>query len=189
MLNLQTDHSRNLQYLNTNTPKVVRWKLAIQEFDFVLEHIKGLENVVADTLSRLCLSEGDEIAEIEYGSNVLSAIRMETDESIPSPCRCLQESSVTECGTCIATVAALHDVVIPDDKYELIEMFHNKQVGHFGVELTLKKLRNQGLEWTNIRKFVRQCTLCQKLSAVVLAIKTKPFTTASLEPQEKLNID
>lgn len=115
---------------------------------------------------------------------------METEESsIPSPCRCLRESSVTECGTCIATVAALHDVVIPDDKYELIEMFHNKQVGHFGVELTLKKLRNQGLEWTNIRKFVRQCTLCQKLSAVVLAIKTKPFTTASLEPQEKLNID
>eukprot|EP00969_Alexandrium_andersonii_P159352 7040487-Alexandrium_andersonii.AAC.1 len=33
---LRTDH-RNLTYLNINSPKVVRWKLAIQEYDFHVE--------------------------------------------------------------------------------------------------------------------------------------------------------
>ena len=49
---IRTDH-RNLRYLNTNTPKVVRWKLAVQEFDFYVEYIKGEDNVAADALSRI----------------------------------------------------------------------------------------------------------------------------------------
>jgi hypothetical protein len=49
---IRTDH-KNLRYLNTNTPKVVRWKLAIQEFDFHVEYLAGPENVVADALSRI----------------------------------------------------------------------------------------------------------------------------------------
>ncbi len=45
---IRTDHD-NLRYLNINTPKVVRWKLAIQEFNFQVEYIKGEQNVVADS--------------------------------------------------------------------------------------------------------------------------------------------
>jgi hypothetical protein len=52
---LRTDH-KNLVYLNTEgSPKVTRWKLAIQEFDFQLEHTPGVANPVADCNSRLCL--------------------------------------------------------------------------------------------------------------------------------------
>ena len=49
---IHTDHN-NLRYLNTQTPKVMRWKLAIQEFDFQVEYIEGPKNVVADSLSRI----------------------------------------------------------------------------------------------------------------------------------------
>jgi tRNA A-37 threonylcarbamoyl transferase component Bud32 len=35
-------------------PKLVRWRLRLQEYDFTVEHIPGKENVVADTLSRYC---------------------------------------------------------------------------------------------------------------------------------------
>ena len=49
---IRTDH-KNLRYLNTNTQKVVRWKLAIQEFNFHVEYLAGPENVVADALSRI----------------------------------------------------------------------------------------------------------------------------------------
>ena len=50
---LRTDH-KNLTYINLeNTGKVKRWKLAIQEFDFDIEHIPGHLNVVADAFSRL----------------------------------------------------------------------------------------------------------------------------------------
>lgn len=50
---LFTDH-RNLIYLQqSNIPKLVRWKLRLLEFDFVVKHIPGKENVVADSLSRI----------------------------------------------------------------------------------------------------------------------------------------
>lgn len=55
---VQTDH-RNLTYMNkSQVPKVVRWRLALMEYDFVVRHIPGRENTVADALSRvLCVAE------------------------------------------------------------------------------------------------------------------------------------
>jgi hypothetical protein len=51
---VETDH-RNLTYMASSlTPKVIRWKLRLLEFDFVIRHIAGVDNVVADGLSR-CL--------------------------------------------------------------------------------------------------------------------------------------
>lgn len=51
---IETDH-RNLVYMaNSLTPKVIRWRLRLLEFDFVVKHIAGEANVVADALSR-CL--------------------------------------------------------------------------------------------------------------------------------------
>ncbi len=50
---LYTDHE-NLIYINTPpSNKVLRWKLAIQEYDFTRNHIAGEQNIVADGLSRL----------------------------------------------------------------------------------------------------------------------------------------
>lgn len=51
---LFTDH-KNLTYLNKDpSPKVMRWKIAVQEYDFDLAYIEGKKNVVADGFSRLC---------------------------------------------------------------------------------------------------------------------------------------
>jgi hypothetical protein len=56
---LCTDH-KNLTYINEEgSPKVRRWKLAIQEYNFDIEYIKGEDNVVADALSRLCAHTSD----------------------------------------------------------------------------------------------------------------------------------
>ena len=51
---LKTDHE-NLKYWYSESasPKVQRWRVALSEFDFTIEHIKGELNVVADALSRL----------------------------------------------------------------------------------------------------------------------------------------
>jgi hypothetical protein len=50
---VETDH-RNLQYIQSSTsPKIVRWRLALQGFDFAIRHIQGSTNVVADALSRI----------------------------------------------------------------------------------------------------------------------------------------
>jgi hypothetical protein len=51
---LQTDH-KNLTYIySSGSAKVLRWKLAIQEYDFEIQHIPGDKNMVADCFSRLC---------------------------------------------------------------------------------------------------------------------------------------
>lgn len=50
---IETDHN-NLRYLDsTSIPKLVRWRMKIQEYDFEIKHIKGKDNIEADTLSRL----------------------------------------------------------------------------------------------------------------------------------------
>ena len=50
---LQTDH-RNLQWMeNSKTPKVVRWFVMLHSFMFLVQHIPGAHNKVADLLSRL----------------------------------------------------------------------------------------------------------------------------------------
>jgi transposase InsO family protein len=49
---VETDH-KNLQYLDRATsPKLIRWRLRLQDYDFTVVHIPGKQNVVADALSR-----------------------------------------------------------------------------------------------------------------------------------------
>ena len=51
---LETDH-RNLLWLSKSTvPKLVRWRLRLQEFDMKIVHVPGVTQFVADGLSR-CL--------------------------------------------------------------------------------------------------------------------------------------
>ena len=52
---VHTDH-KNLVYKHFNTERVMRWRLVIEEFGPELRYIKGEQNVVADTLSRLGLT-------------------------------------------------------------------------------------------------------------------------------------
>jgi hypothetical protein len=154
----------NLTYINSEgSPKVKRWKLFVQEYNFdVVQHIKGTDNVIADALSRLCLiwDEANDPSE-----EVLTALLRGDDE----------------------------DVRIPDAHYNEISLIHNSRVGHVGFEKCLKRLRVKGLTWPgqrrHLKRFLRHCPLCQKLSAIKPLIKTHPFTTATYEPWDVINID
>ena len=74
-----------------------------------------------------------------------------------------------------------------------ITSHHNGIVGHMGVQSTLQRLLDFGLNWLHMRQrvknFVKNCPVCQKLSAVKFPNYSHPFTTSTYVPMQCLNID
>lgn len=52
-----SDHKPLIYLYNLKNRKLTRVRLDLEEFDFVIEYIKGTDNVAADALSRITLSE------------------------------------------------------------------------------------------------------------------------------------
>ena len=173
---LRTDHM-NLTFLNTNLKdKVKRWKLVVQHFDFDLEHIPGKKNTIADLLSRL----------VPYTKEDES-----DSEKEPEPDDGPHFNSLHE-------VSERHIRRLDSDKYDLISKVHNSSMGHHGVERTITKLKKllaskSKSEWTGLRtdvtNFVRTCPCCQKMSQLRIPIMTSPYTTATYNVMDRLNID
>ena len=55
---------KNLTHKNINTERVMRWRLILEEFGPELKYIKGENNAVANALSRLEMSDNQEILNI-----------------------------------------------------------------------------------------------------------------------------
>ena len=161
---LRTDH-RNLLFINTDMrDKVKRWKLAIQHFDFDVEHIKGELNIEADGFSRLIETIDGEPREFVV-QNTINALRTVTPELD----------------------------MLPPAIYNKIMQFHNATIGHHGVERTLQKLKESDITWKKMRKdvklFIERCPCCQKMSVLKPIIHTKPFTLASYSPFDRICVD
>jgi hypothetical protein len=53
---IRTDH-KNLTFMSLDSnAMVIRWNIALQEFNYTLEYVPGHQNTIADTLSRLCVN-------------------------------------------------------------------------------------------------------------------------------------
>ena len=79
------------------------------------------------------------------------------------------------------------------DQYNTISKVHNSQVGHFGLERTLKRLIDKKIVWQYMRQHVRwfidHCSCCQKMSMLKVPIHAHGFSTSTYTPMECLNID
>ena len=71
-----TDH-KNLVYKHFNTERVMRWRLLLEEFGPKLTYVKGANNIVADALSRLDITEEEFSAEAFAGELAIA------DEEFP----------------------------------------------------------------------------------------------------------
>jgi transposase InsO family protein len=159
---LRTDH-RNLLYISQNSnPMIVRWYMALSEYSFDLEYIKGENNNVADTMSRLC-----------YNNMKNSP----TEYSQPE----------------IFQTSIIDKFSLTEYQYKTIASLHNSHVGHFGLERTLKRLKDVGKTWEfqrqHVRYFIDHCPCCQKMSLLKIPIHAHAFTTSTYTPMECLNID
>lgn len=105
---IETDH-RNLQWMETSVvPKVMRWRIYLTSFNFLIKHIPGKLNVVADWQSRMyhVLDGVTEILTQVHGGRVGHHGERRTwqllNEHFPGhsiPYRVVSEF-VAECGTC-----------------------------------------------------------------------------------------
>jgi transposase InsO family protein len=163
---IKTDH-QNITFLNTSPLSMIRkWKIYISEFDSEFDYHKGEDNVVADLISRLVLDQTP------------------TDDMHNDPVLFL--------------LALPEPVHIPQTQYKLISSVHNSLAGHHGVERTLLKLntlcKQKDIEpWpymrNQVKQFIRQCPLCQKMSILKTPIVAHPFTVSSYLPMDRLNVD
>ena len=176
---LHTDH-RNLVYIkNSGDSKVMRWKLKIQEFDFELEHVPGVGNKVADALSRIdtgpeCEYEIDEPTKV---CKYLASLRLEDPEDVETQ----------------RLNASWEMTPIPEDKYAIIKQAHNGLIGHHGVDNTIANILKSHVKWDHmrpqVRKFIRECDVCQRHDDQKNVTVTMGYSTSGREPFECINLD
>ena len=176
---LHTDH-RNLTYIkDSSDSKVMRWKLKIQEYDFTLEHIAGVNNVVADMLSRVDTGPESDyvIDEPMKVCRYLAHLKMVDQDDI-------QTNSLN---------ASWEEQPIPDDKYNIIKQAHNGLIGHHGVDNTIVNILKNNPKWdhmrSHVRKFIRQCDVCQRHDDRKNVTVTRGYSTSGKEPFECINLD
>jgi transposase InsO family protein len=79
------------------------------------------------------------------------------------------------------------------EQYITIGKLHNSEVGHFGLERTLKRLKDINKTWQfqrqHVRWFIDHCSCCQKMSMLKTPIHAHGFSTSTYTPMECLNID
>jgi len=85
------------------------------------------------------------------------------------------------------------DFQIPRDKYKLIAQVHNTTVGHHGVERTYNKLLALHEPWQymreHVRRYIRRCPCCQKMSVLKVPIVTRSFSNSTYTPFERIQVD
>jgi hypothetical protein len=132
---LHTDHENLIRDRTSGSPKVLRWKLDIQQFDYTVLHIKGEDNVVADSFSRLCAKEDKEYcASLNIDECVTDYLTK--DVKLGKRKRKPQEF--------LELAASTEITSIPSDIHSKIAAVHNSMSGHHGVERTLLKLVRMG---------------------------------------------
>ena len=83
---VQIDH-KNLVYLADSTvPKLVRWIIIQSEFKYLIEHIPGISNVVADGLTRFRWIEGRRYPDLKlhmfYNESIERIFRLRSEDRL-----------------------------------------------------------------------------------------------------------
>ena len=184
--------------------KVQRWKNAIQQYNFVCEHIPGPDNIVADHYSRLnSLNTSTESIDSPKTSISATLASMTSDIPFVTELHAYRSTPEPSPGRAQAFLAAKRARLKPAtsviatpitlDRHEILKTVHNITSGHSGTERTLDRLRAKGHKWPGMRQdvitFVKQCPPCQMMRESRIKILVKPFHLSVFNPMERLNID
>ena len=172
------------------TPRLERWSLRLQAFDFILEYRPGCSNI-ADSLSRLSVSKDEVVEPLSDDSYICSVAESAVPHAmnwsdIQEAAKSCQETQVVrqaiksgDWSRCSAAVKSLRNelsscdgVVLRGDRIFVPASLREKVLnlaheGHQGIVKTKKRLRLK-VWWPGIDKeaevLCRQCFSCQLVS-------------------------
>jgi len=157
---LRTD-SQILSRMNTDhKEKVKRWKIAIQHYDFQVQHIPGKLNVEADGLSRL-------VPKPEQPARLHVLEQTNTIEKRHHLSRNKYQMISRAHGGMIGHGGVQRTMTVLTDT----------------LKLRWKRMRN------DVTTFIDNCPCCQKMRRLKPQIYTIPFTLASYEPMRRVCVD
>ncbi|RVW33070.1 Transposon Ty3-G Gag-Pol polyprotein [Vitis vinifera] len=157
-----TDHSA-LKYLLTKQDakaRLIRWILLLQEFDLQIKDKKGVENVVADHLSRLVIA---------HNSHPLPINDDFPEESLMF---LVKTPWYAHIANYLVTGEIPNQIIrkcVPEDEQQgiLSHCHENACGGHFASQKTAMKVLQSGFTWPSLFKdahiMCRSCDRCQRL--------------------------
>jgi transposase InsO family protein len=164
---LLTDHA-NLQYIKHNSaPKVVRWFLRLQEFQFKISHIPREKNVISD-----CLAGAADGSDIQCGNNEV----VENPESEKTKSQLPEQSGTDEdenenedeedAEEKNPEDPEIKNPILKPEIRKAIQRAHGTLYGHMQASKTYNKVKmlepGSGVTMDHVKQFIKECMVCQK---------------------------
>ncbi|GFT57400.1 retrovirus-related Pol polyprotein from transposon 412 [Trichonephila clavipes] len=205
-----TDHKPLAGFLSNKNPssKILRWKLALEEFNYDIHYIRGSLNSVADHLSRyinnitIALTDSKDFINMQREDSVLRTIIQKIDQNDVSPqiskyfingegllCHLSKRPSRSP-----RSNTTRKQVCIPHClKAKILESVHSEYGGHLKFFKTYHRL-SENFFWHNMYKdtknFVRSCTIClSRKNAFEIPPAPHQLVEQSTEPGETCHMD
>eukprot|EP00973_Karenia_brevis_P090539 12403102-Karenia_brevis.AAC.1 len=136
---LETDHNNLLWIEASQVPKVIRWRIFLQSFNFQLRHIPGKHNLVADWLSRAPIPTSDLDTTLTTSPTLI---------------------------TYISTVESPSPIDVNATISKVLTSVHGGRMGHLGARRTWLALNHfypgHSIPFRVVADFVASCPICQK---------------------------
>ena len=170
-----TDHKNILQLNKAEAPKIVRWRLQMQQFNYTVLHVPGesQRHAIVDCLSRLHgplpatpasvnLVKTRSKAEEREEQCLARRLENKPDEAVQVQAQIVEERSLKKG----------KDTELTPEIVNLIKKYHNAVAGHVGENKTMERLRgaynneliSQCPSKEQVRAFLKLCTVCQKIN-------------------------
>jgi RNase H-like domain found in reverse transcriptase/Integrase core domain len=159
---IRTDH-KNLLFIHENSnTMIVRWFMALSQYSYEIEFISGIENGIADSMSRLCRNNMTESPHLKTKSEILCSNIIEKFKFTSFQYK---------------TISSLHNSTVGHFGLERT-MKHLNDMN-----------QKWGFQRQHVRCFIDRCPCCQKMSMLKIPLHAHGFTTSTHKPMECLNVD
>lgn len=212
---VMTDHQSLTWLENASRGKVRRWALYLQQFNLKIVHINGVDNVLADWLSR-SVEEGDEFNDdeeivapqyvaLEKNPGETRTYLRQNDLTVPAVPTMKElkklnadlgdeEIPSTYVGNeGIRYSVKTHKPYIPENAREqfIYWMHASRFGGHAGINRTVKRLA-KWVWWPNmhndVAKYIKGCLICVRSRPVIPVVSVKSVLSKAY-PFELISLD